>query len=437
VADTNNYVYTYIDPNTAKVFYVGRGIGGRMLDRNHNEAVMQKVAALGLTLNDVARKYREGLTADEAQRVEAGLIFLWGLDNLLNRRLELTENKYATNGKKPSLAHLIEHLARLAEGGEGRTDGRLVSLLWDKIAFNGGDILNPCGGMGTLLEGREGTIIENDNRKAGLAMASNAQLNVVNADYLEWKAEKAYDLIIMNPPFNLGAKMILKAVSELKDGGTLAFIMQSTWRVGGASSLYSRLQPLGSVKDIFMLSRKEAREYFSLGDRGTDIDLVVFTKCENETLTIRNNEGAIFSVKPGDYPTFPPFHREWDKLFSSTGVTFKTPLAMGSRTNKIGTRVMVFNSTSPFWVKEKQSAKKQADTYSPKTIVVARRDVLHTVCFDEAGTEPTVDGFLIYPLVKEELREEFATLLLNLGKTSNNTNSSRVYLPPFREEWFI
>ncbi len=87
------YVYTLADPETEKVFYVGKGHGNRVFHHLHeathsNEAnekldIIRAIRARGQEVRCLI--HRHGLTENEAIEVEASLIDFIGLPNLSNR----------------------------------------------------------------------------------------------------------------------------------------------------------------------------------------------------------------------------------------------------------------------------------------------------------------------------------------------------------------
>jgi methylase of polypeptide subunit release factors len=52
------------------------------------------------------------------------------------------------------------------------------------------------------------------------------------ADYIQWKAPAAYDLIITNPPFADAERITRKALSELKPGGHLVLLQRLGFLAG-------------------------------------------------------------------------------------------------------------------------------------------------------------------------------------------------------------
>jgi len=96
----------------------------------------------------------------------------------------------------------------------------------------GGLLLEPSAGHGDLLKGiqynRRGqqfkvkcVEIDPDN----VAVLRAAGHDTIQADFLAMQFPRIYDAVLMNPPFNAGAKHILKAWGLLKQGGELVAII--------------------------------------------------------------------------------------------------------------------------------------------------------------------------------------------------------------------
>lgn len=89
ISEIKSYVYIYINPNTKKVFYIGKGQGNRCFEHLEENTESQKVKEI----NDLKKKgkmpiielLRYGLTDDQASLIESSLIDYVGLDNLTNK----------------------------------------------------------------------------------------------------------------------------------------------------------------------------------------------------------------------------------------------------------------------------------------------------------------------------------------------------------------
>jgi len=91
----DHYVYLLLDPATGKPFYVGKGVGNRMFQHEH-EALnkpqtksikLQQIRRIASTGEAVEyRILRHGLTRAEATEVESAIIDYIGLENLANKQ---------------------------------------------------------------------------------------------------------------------------------------------------------------------------------------------------------------------------------------------------------------------------------------------------------------------------------------------------------------
>lgn len=102
------------------------------------------------------------------------------------------------------------------------------------------EILEPSAGKGDIIEFLENIkksyfrklhiknidcIEINDNLRAIL---KDKKFNLVDRDFLNFKTYKNYDLIIMNPPFDMGVHHLLKAISLIeKNGGQIICLLNA------------------------------------------------------------------------------------------------------------------------------------------------------------------------------------------------------------------
>ncbi|WP_240738232.1 LEM-3-like GIY-YIG domain-containing protein [Deinococcus fonticola] len=106
------YVYLYIDPRNNKVFYVGKGQGGRVLAHLSQTGETRKVRILKELRDDGLQPRIEVLVhglPDEvtAFRIEAAVIDLLGLDNLSN----LVRGWQSVKSGRKTLSELIAYYA--------------------------------------------------------------------------------------------------------------------------------------------------------------------------------------------------------------------------------------------------------------------------------------------------------------------------------------
>lgn len=105
------------------------------------------------------------------------------------------------------------------------TTRELAKLMVDKLP-NVKSILEPSAGMGMLANVFLSNSVEVDvceiDSKLRNYLEENG-FNVVGKDFLSFETTKKYDAIVMNPPYSIAEKHILKAISILEKtgGGTI------------------------------------------------------------------------------------------------------------------------------------------------------------------------------------------------------------------------
>ena len=113
---------------------------------------------------------------------------------------------------------------------------------------------------------------ELDEIEAMLEMHQSASVRVVHDDFLTFRTEKQYSLILMNPPFADGDRHLLKALEMQKHGGRIACILN-------AETLRN---PYTNIRKLLLreLERLDAEiEYidngFSSAERRTDVSVAI------------------------------------------------------------------------------------------------------------------------------------------------------------------
>ena len=89
ISEIKFYVYIYTNPNTKKVFYIGKGQGNRCFEHLEENTESKKVEEINDLKNNgsmpIIELLRYGLTNNEASLIESSLIDFVGLDNLTNK----------------------------------------------------------------------------------------------------------------------------------------------------------------------------------------------------------------------------------------------------------------------------------------------------------------------------------------------------------------
>ena len=122
--------------------------------------------------------------------------------------------------------------------------GKLIGCVdWKNVKT----VLEPSAGKGDLVEAvqRMREQYKYSDRVRGAAKGAEKDFDVIELDYnlrlilrgkgmrlvgddfLQYRTNKRYDLIIMNPPFSEGAKHLLHAIELQKDGGQIACLLNA------------------------------------------------------------------------------------------------------------------------------------------------------------------------------------------------------------------
>jgi hypothetical protein len=115
-------------------------------------------------------------------------------------------------------------------------------------------------------------------------------------DYLEQYYEnKAFDLIVSNPPYYIAEKVVRKAWVELAPGGEMVFLLRLSFQSGvdRANHLWQEIFPY----KIGIVSRRPS--FYDRGTNGTDYGVYYWRK---------GNKGQCFGT-PGEWKTFLLVHQ--------------------------------------------------------------------------------------------------------------------------------
>lgn len=101
-------------------------------------------------------------------------------------------------------------------------------LTIEPMSFHNVNILDPCAGGDTchgMSYPSAFKIIGSKNKIDTLDIRDNS-LADLKTNYLLWKPEKIYNVIITNPPFNLALEIIQKALSDVSDNGWVIMLLR-------------------------------------------------------------------------------------------------------------------------------------------------------------------------------------------------------------------
>lgn len=165
-------------------------------------------------------------------------------------------------------------------------------------------ILEPSAGSGNLIESVKksfGRDIDFDaieaDRNLQKILQSTENVKLVHDDFLTYKTNKHYDLIIMNPPFSFGAEHLLKAMDmQRKQGGQIVCLLNAETIRNPYSKvrrqLAFELDKLGSQN----YSIEFVSNAFSKAERKTDVEIVIvycnFSAPERSSFIFENMKKA-------------------------------------------------------------------------------------------------------------------------------------------------
>ncbi len=189
--------------------------------------------------------------------------------------MNMVSSKAAESGFYPTPAHLIDKM--------------LLGVNMDYVS----SILEPSAGKGDLAYAAAYKIFRRkyDGKLSDVdldcieidanlrAILKDKGFRVVHDDFLTYRTMKRYSLIIMNPPFEDGAKHVLKALSLLDDGGRLvALVNAETIRNPYTNERKELVKALSDAKIEYLAGA------FLDAERKTDVDvaMISFTKPVSE-----------------------------------------------------------------------------------------------------------------------------------------------------------
>lgn len=130
------------------------------------------------------------------------------------------------------------------------TDPKAVEMLLDTGVFDWYylpwiDVLEPCVGQGHIID----TVKNFYNKTKELRITTidlidRGYPNTIITDFLTWKPDKGYDLIITNPPYSLAKEFVEKGMECLKIGGIMAMFLKIQFLEGAKrEELFDKYPP--------------------------------------------------------------------------------------------------------------------------------------------------------------------------------------------------
>lgn len=120
-----------------------------------------------------------------------------------------------------------------------------TKMLFDNfnVCETGKEFLEPCCGGGHIAETIK-SYYGNDVKIDCFDLVDRGYPNTQIQDFLEYKPEKEWDVIVTNPPYSLAAEFVMKSMECLKDGGILAMFLKVQFLEGqGRKNLFTKYPP--------------------------------------------------------------------------------------------------------------------------------------------------------------------------------------------------
>lgn len=159
-------------------------------------------------------------------------------------------------------------------------------------------ILEPSAGKGDILDR---LIIHGAEKDQMFAIEKNDELRlilsgkgyrVIDTDFLSYADRYAFDLILMNPPFDDGASHLLKAWEILRNGRIVCLLNAETVR----NPHTKERQVLKTLIDAFG-ETEFIGQAFKQSERPTDVEVVIVRLCKETNETAFDGAGMDFDAK--------------------------------------------------------------------------------------------------------------------------------------------
>ena len=99
------------------------------------------------------------------------------------------------------------------------TNPKAVEMLFERYEVRGNTFLEPCVGGGHIAKAVDKLIGDKLEETTYLDIVDRGYPNTIVKDFLQYKTNKRYDIIISNPPYSLAQEFIEKSLSLLSSKG--------------------------------------------------------------------------------------------------------------------------------------------------------------------------------------------------------------------------
>ena len=132
------------------------------------------------------------------------------------------------------------------------TDPKAVEKLLLKYSINGNKILEPCVGNGNIADTVK-KFYKNETDITGVDIVDRGYPNTIVQDFLTWKTDEKFEVIITNPPYKYAKEFVQHALDISKEGTKVAMFLKVTFLEGKArKELFKKYPP----KTIYVFSSR-------------------------------------------------------------------------------------------------------------------------------------------------------------------------------------
>ena len=133
-----------------------------------------------------------------------------------------------------------------------------ISNFLDKYGGVEGNILEPSAGCGNIVKilrdkNTNGHITSIELRKEEKDVLSSISDEVIIADFLNWKTDRNFDIIIGNPPYKYAMEFVKKSLELLQENGKLIFLLRTAFLESRSRHDFWQEKPLS---ELYVLSKR-------------------------------------------------------------------------------------------------------------------------------------------------------------------------------------